>query len=66
MEFTYEEECYMAKNKAGEDLLHFLEWNYEPMDLASIDKLRYLAAKYAMRCEELRAAQRLTRKETKQ
>ena len=48
MEFTYEEECYMAKNKAGEDLLHFLEWNY------------------AMRCEELRAAQRLTRKETKQ
>lgn len=56
----------MAKNKAADDLLRFLEWNYEPMDAASIDNLRYLAAKYAMQCEELRAAQRLTRKETKQ
>ena len=56
----------MAKNKAADDLLRFLEWNYEPTDLGSIDNLRYLAAKYAMQCEELRAAQRLTRKETKQ
>ena len=63
MEFTYEEECYMAKNKAADDLLHFLEWNYESTDATSIDNLRYLAARYAMQCEELKAAQRLTRKE---
>lgn len=66
MEFTYEEECYMAKNKAGEDLLHFIKWNHESADLRSIDKLLQLAAEYSMRCEELEAAQRLTRKETKQ
>ena len=66
MEFTYEEECFMAKNKAADDLLRFIEWTYEPTDIGSMDKLRHLAAAYAMQCEELAAAQRLTRKEPKQ